>query len=566
MNSNGQNINLYALILANLDGSATEKMQQQLADILESDAQARGIYIDFVNLYSRFRTSGVSELMDVERSSLNITEQMFEELLKEERNAPSLGKKGKQCPSSENCIIEAESKNVKRFPKYKIYLFAACVAALIAIITIPQIFQANFNPTSVGKISDALDVRSNSGKEIASGQNIFISRESTVLDEGCLEMLFDNGAIITIEAPAKYKIVSEDRIDLDYGMLYATVPQKAIGFAVKSGNTNVVDLGTEFGIHSMLNGDTELHVFDGKTTVAALNGFDRVSMDVTGGTAINVSDSDGKVSLTDLKPFSFIRHITEENGIMWRGQQFIDLADITGGGTGFGTGKIGSGYLPNTGSYETSYEGVSGLRKGESGYNKVPDNPFIDGVFVPSGKSAVISSEGHKFRWDSETNSIFFTIAANGPSISERPKYRGQYKVKPYGPHLACYPLNLGDVQYGTEEHPAVYMHTNSGITFDLEQMREYVDFAPLDKFEARIGIPENTLERAKVKLSWYLLFDGEVRYSRENTTVADGAVDVSLPVEDTRFITFMITDAEGDQAFDWCLMGDPRITLETAQ
>ena len=72
-----------------------------------------------------------------------------------------------------------------------------------------------------------------------------------------------NGVEVILHAPADMTLVDAKSIQLRAGRLVARVPEEGIGFRVTTPNTDVVDLGTEFGVSVEENGSTEIHVAEG---------------------------------------------------------------------------------------------------------------------------------------------------------------------------------------------------------------------------------------------------------------------------------------------------------------
>lgn len=83
------------------------------------------------------------------------------------------------------------------------------------------------------------------------------------LAEGITRIVFDNGAELTLEAPADLELVSGQRCVLRAGRLVARVPGPAIGFIVDTPTAVFRDLGTEFGINVRDEKTADLQVFTG---------------------------------------------------------------------------------------------------------------------------------------------------------------------------------------------------------------------------------------------------------------------------------------------------------------
>ncbi len=111
---------------------------------------------------------------------------------------------------------------------------------------------------------------------------------------GLAEIEFNDGAKIILEGPANFKLESANGATLNLGKLSARVPEKAIGFTVKTPNASIVDLGTEFTLHVKKNKSSDVYVFAGEVEISTEN----LSYRVNEGDAKTIS-SDGQ-SLHDI--------------------------------------------------------------------------------------------------------------------------------------------------------------------------------------------------------------------------------------------------------------------------
>lgn len=87
------------------------------------------------------------------------------------------------------------------------------------------------------------------------------------LSSGSASIVFDSGAVVTLIGPARFRIDDSHQGYLASGSMVANVPEKAIGFKVRTSAMNLTDLGTEFGIRIGSNNETEVHVIDGLVEV-----------------------------------------------------------------------------------------------------------------------------------------------------------------------------------------------------------------------------------------------------------------------------------------------------------
>lgn len=99
-----------------------------------------------------------------------------------------------------------------------------------------------------------------SSSSIEAGQTLSLNR-------GLMELEFNSGAMVTLEAPVTFTAESEMRGVLSHGKLTAMVPESAHGFTVSTPGGEAIDLGTNFGLFVSENGVTETHVFQGEVVV-----------------------------------------------------------------------------------------------------------------------------------------------------------------------------------------------------------------------------------------------------------------------------------------------------------
>jgi hypothetical protein len=89
------------------------------------------------------------------------------------------------------------------------------------------------------------------------------------LSAGFIELTFNDGAVVVVEAPAVFDLKSNNAMFLQSGKLSAAVPKEAVGFTVHTVNATIVDYGTEFGVEIEDNGSVAAHVFAGKVKVSS---------------------------------------------------------------------------------------------------------------------------------------------------------------------------------------------------------------------------------------------------------------------------------------------------------
>jgi hypothetical protein len=144
----------------------------------------------------------------------------------------------------------------------------------------------------------------------------------------------------------------------------------------------------------------------------------------------------------------FAQKIDSSGGIVWRGE-VLNLADIVGGGNGFGTGAIDMAIDPISGKPSSER---SETREPANDYHPVPSSSYIDGVFVPNGQTPqVVSSQGH----------LFVECPVTNGSYTQNIRAFTNFDF-----------LVLENVSDNQAQSPFLYLHANMGITFDLEAFR----------------------------------------------------------------------------------------------
>lgn len=368
------------------------------------------------------------------------------------------------------------------------------------------------------------------------------------LREGLAKMDLDRGTSLLLEAPCRIELKSTNEINLANGKLTALVAPQSRGFQVRTPTALITDLGTEFGVITHADGSTEAHVLKGRIsmTLDSTRSSRTSPLVVNEGLAAAVDASgrtlrDGLVARAD----SFLLQLPVSDqpaGPTGR----IDLADIVGGGDGHGTGRLDRGIDLKTGEVSRG-PATSWTIGGQSRFRPLPQFRGVDGVFVPNGARGpvVISSTGLTFAQCPATNGIFFGGPVNSGKVYGMDTQR-------------VYRARLNAIDYGNARHPALHLHPNSGITFDLGQIREDNPDARIERFTAVCGIPKDTpLTRTSPTDVWVLL-DGVVRLHLHYPTDRNTTETVSVPISpQTRFLTLAST-CPGDQGFCWIFFGDP--------
>ena len=229
----------------------------------------------------------------------------------------------------------------------------------------------------------------------------------------------------------------------------------------------------------------------------------------------------------------------------------IDLADVVGGGTGFGTGRKGMGLDARTGKVqERPFGDLGNVKPGN--YAKV-DHVFIDGVFVPANTETQISSTGLKAMELPENSGKAWDMIRNGPVSSQ-------------------FSTRFGEVDYNTADHSMIGLHANAGVTFDLVAIRRAV--MDTDAETAKVNPDTSALRFTAVagyggrleepSAEFHVFLDGELRQHKKIGRRDAVTIQLSIP-SSAQWLTLVSTDGGDGYGHDQISFGDPYIRTESA-
>lgn len=542
-------VELRLLINLSLEGEATEQQYDRLNHLLISNQDAIDYYIELIEVHHSLQTCN----WQVEHQLLCSLQSALEELAAYEQVAPELiipEDKPQQVLIDK--VIYPPRENRKNSKLSICFLVMSAAAMLLFVLFIR--FAPPNGGIEVATLTDSVNAKwGDSAASLEKGARITTGNERLLLRQGYAELLFDTDARVVIEAPTEIQILAEDRIGLNYGKVYAWVPKEALGFSVYTQNAKIVDMGTEFGVETEFGGDTRLHVIKGKTVLIAGRKSDKTGIEVQKGQAKKVSAVSSEISDISCDSHLFVRTIDSEVGVVWRGQHQIDLADIIGGGNGFGTGKAGTRIDPMSGKLTTD---APGRRGSANDYHLVPSSPYIDGVFIPNGRTQqIVSSEGHLFQECPVTSGLCCDNIC--------------YELR--SPDLLTTQDPAASVSSGV---PTLLIHANMGITYDLQAIRELLPDAKVVRFQSKVGI-RGAARPSVSNADFWVLVDGKLRYQQRQVKVNEYyTVDIELS-EDDRFLTLVETDGGDPEGrivdglvvpaidSDWGIFANPVLILE---
>lgn len=533
------------------EGKLSDKQFERLEALLKTDGFARRCYVMLINNDLFLYDSDIINCFS-DQSAFGLGD--LKALAEYERSAPRMEILDKKAPRELIQKVVYPPKAERKLSRSGIFAILNA-AAVIFFFLVLKLTPPN-GRMEVAVLSDTWNARwADTSAVLKSGTRLAAGEGPWMLRDGVAEVVFDNDARIVLEAPCEFDILTSDQIQLNYGRLYAAIPREAVGFTVNTPSARVIDLGTEFGVQSDFDGNTQLHVLKGKTVLMA-GAANKVHLEVSAGAAKKVAAATGEIADIRCRSDYFVRAVNSAANCVWRGQNQINLADVVGGGNGFGTGVQGMGINPASGSFRKA-ESITARHSNV--FTPVPANPFVDGVFVPNGfKEQIVSTAGHIFKECPSTSGYFYMDIANTPSMAGKNGEPGEYD------------LYLNQTNYSQRENSCILLHSNAGITFDLEQYRKCLPGIKIVRFQSEIGI-SNSAPRDTIADFW-ILVDGQVRYSSPEPMrrgrVETVAVEIS---QQDRFLTLVVTDgsihneAQDQNAigYDWGVFGKPFLMLE---
>ena len=91
------------------------------------------------------------------------------------------------------------------------------------------------------------------------------------IDAGEVDVKLDSGVKLSLEGPFSARFENSAEMQLYHGKMSADVAEKGKGFTVRTATSEVVDLGTRFGISAKADGETDVVVFEGEVKVRRQN-------------------------------------------------------------------------------------------------------------------------------------------------------------------------------------------------------------------------------------------------------------------------------------------------------
>ena len=562
MNVSGQSFReINELIELSLDNSISPEQFERLENIIANDDTIRRYYCEYLYLSVGLERMNVRiPATDLQEYNEIFDQELWEQLSRQEQMAPAIDIPLEK-PQQEVNEYSKPSKARQKASKFQVYSFVVGVAAMLFLILFIR-FAPNKSGIEVATLVDRLNAKwDQSSLNYQPGSRLWTGDGLQKLEQGVVSIEYDSGVKVVIEGPAVFE-VAHSGIYLQYGRVFSDVSESGLGFTVNTPTSHFIDMGTKFGVKADINGSSELHVIKGKVQLfAGSKGEDKLARVVTENNAVRYDADRIEISNIPINNESFARSISSSSKIIWRGRQFIDMADIIGGGDGQGSGKLNAGINPSTGAYEVA--AIKETQEGSSHIKSVPSCVFVDSVFVPNSvpEKFPISLDETINATFAETNGRFWGKISNGSLINLSSDYDGDGENDLIDEDQLKQNALLRGVEYGQGKVSGMLMHANMGITFDLAKIRNYYSGFTIKSFNSIAGVPDQAW---KGSVDINIFVDGKLSYSQKNITYEDDVLDISIPLQrDSRYLTLVVTDCDKDNQLDWVQFGQPRLVIQ---
>ncbi len=484
--------------------------------------------------------------------------QLWDELLKEEETAPTvvLPKPKKQKPKREPVQVGPYPKIERKLSKFTIYSAVASIAALIFIVIFVKVVP---NPITleVATLSNTLNaVWDKPGTAMENEARLITGRRPLKLQSGFAELLFDNRTKVTVEAPAEFILRAENKIRLNHGKLYVTVPDEAHGFTIDTEHAQIVDLGTEFGVYKPIDGDITVHVMKGKVRMDLVAAEQTVSQILTQAQAAVVT-TERQVQAVSYEEDLFVRDIVQQQILIQRQTTHFCLADVVAGGDGFSGTTSQRGIVPASGRISAKAKRFQN-RFGKEGNKRVNDSEYIDSVFIPDDGPIWVSSAKHRYRGFNDTNQYYWSDITPDVRIPTNMATNNKPQML-----NEIFPVLKGKTYGGSQNDPAILISPNAGITFDLNKIRNQCSGKEIVSFNTICGIPENT-QQSSEKIRFWIMIDGNKKAVFKAEPAGEKTQNLQIPITPADQYLSLVTTIEGTNSRNcWALFAEPKLILE---
>ena len=135
--------------------------------------------------------------------------------------------------------------------------------------------------------------------------------ERFTLFSGFAELEFPYQVRVVVQGPATFVTGTYGILWLESGRCVAHVPRKASGFTINANGSQIVDLGTEFGVEANAEMETDVYVFQGKVELSIPDALIHNSVELTKYEGVRSSAKTGKIVPVEIDTDRFTRRLND---------------------------------------------------------------------------------------------------------------------------------------------------------------------------------------------------------------------------------------------------------------
>lgn len=383
------------LIEKALDNTLSHEEALQLEAMIADNAELRHYYCQYLHLTISLMRSCSGNLPATGEQQLDnlVISSLWDALRREEKTAPALDIPD-ETETVRSPVVIPPVKTVQPKISFTLPVIAAICLLGLFVVAALNVLYLNLVPQEVATLDKTFEAAFRQDRGLVGGTRLTSRRKTWTLETGLAEIRFDSGARVVLEGPASFRLLQGNRMSLIQGQIYAEVPPEAKGFSVRTPDSSVIDLGTEFGLKVATDGTSAVHMIKGKASFGLTGQRSNAHIVATG--QARRMQSGGQISDIPIEEQTFVRRFNPETAFIWRGQG-LSLAGW------IGQDMLGTNAFGNT-------------------FQSIQDNPWIDGIFVPDGRSnQIVSSLGHRFEacpvTGGESDAVLYAKPEQGISI-----------------------------------------------------------------------------------------------------------------------------------------------------
>ncbi|MEN8127324.1 MAG: FecR family protein [Planctomycetota bacterium] len=318
-----EQIVLAELIQKELDGCLADQEFGVLQSMLKKDAAAVDYYVKTIFASSAFSTTSIAPSVQSMEEDVDSLMESLNLMAKHEDTALAIEipKEQPQRELIQKVVYPPREK--RKISKFQLFTLAASAAAMLAFAVFVKFAPVKNSYHAV--IADSFNTQwADPSKPAGTGSQLSLVDGDRWLQGGYVKLLFDSGAEVVIESPARFEVLSDNELNVSSGRAYSTVPKRAKGFTVYMPNSTVVDLGTEFGVEVHTN-SSSVHMIKGEASLLPDNSLrTQKPIELTAGHGKRIARS-GITTDIRVDENKFVSDISSKMEMIYRGEKAIHV-------------------------------------------------------------------------------------------------------------------------------------------------------------------------------------------------------------------------------------------------